>query len=107
LKSINSAELNSALHSANPPTIFDVRKKPVFDSDPALIANATWQVFDQVEDWASTLSADMKNKPVVVYCVHGHEVSQSVTKKLNELGFDASYLEGGIAQWIDEGFSVA
>jgi len=82
-------------------------KKPVFDSDPAQIANATWQAFDQVEDWASTLSANIKNNLVVVYYVHGHEISQSVARKLNELGFNTSYLEGGIAQWKNEGFSVA
>jgi hypothetical protein len=38
-----------------------------------------------------------------VYCAHGHEVSQTTAATLRALGFDASYLEGGIAHWIEAG----
>jgi hypothetical protein len=38
---------------------------------------------------------------VVVYCRHGHEVSQDVTRSLRAAGIDASYLAGGIAGWTE------
>jgi hypothetical protein len=47
-----------------------------------------------VEDWRRALPSGAH---VVVYCVHGHEVSQSVAKALG-----ARYLEGGIEHWDDE-----
>jgi rhodanese-related sulfurtransferase len=43
---------------------------------------------------------------MVVYCVHGHEVSQSAARTLRELGFKAQYLEGGIATWTEAGFEI-
>jgi hypothetical protein len=39
---------------------------------------------------------------VVVYCVHGHEVSQTAAASLANAGIDAAYLAGGIARWRDE-----
>jgi hypothetical protein len=38
-----------------------------------------------------------------VYCVHGHEVSQDAAASLNAAGFDARYLQGGIAGWRAHG----
>jgi rhodanese-related sulfurtransferase len=35
---------------------------------------------------------------VVVYCVHGHEVSQGVAAVLQQRGIAARYLEGGIEE---------
>ena len=101
---ITTTELNETLQSNHSPQIFDVRKKPAFDSDPRTISTAQWQQHDAVEQWAKQLS---KESPVVVYCVHGHEVSQNVAIGLRELGFDASYLEGGIVTWLEEGFAVS
>ena len=40
---------------------------------------------------------------MVVYCVHGHEVSQGVAKALEEQGLLASYLEGGVEAWKAQG----
>jgi len=37
----------------------------------------------------------------------GHAVSQDAAQALSELGFDAVYLEGGIAGWTNEGFTVS
>ena len=43
--------------------------------------------------WAGGLP---KGRPLVAYCVHGHEVSQGVAKALNEAGIRAAIIEGGI-----------
>jgi hypothetical protein len=47
-----------------------------------------------VDTWKHTLP---RGSDVVVYCVHGHEVSQGVAKALG-----ARYLEGGIEHWDGE-----
>jgi rhodanese-related sulfurtransferase len=96
MSSITVADLGKAIKSENTPTIYDVRKKPAFDSDPKMIADATWQVHDEVDSWASEIP---QGKQVVVYCVHGHAVSQNAAKTLRDKGLDAVYLEGGIAEW--------
>ena len=44
-----------------------------------------------------------KDRPVVVYCVHGHEVSQNAAKALRELGMAAQFLDGG----LEEGWKAA
>ena len=46
------------------------------------------------------------DKPVICYCVHGHEVSQGASATLCDLGIDARYLEGGIAEWKAAGGDV-
>ena len=103
-KSISAIKLDEALQSKNPPMLFDVRKKPVFESDPKVIQSAKWQVHDEVTQWVKEIP---QNSCVVVYCVHGHEVSQNAALKLRDLGFDALFLEGGIAEWIEVGFKVS
>lgn len=95
-KFISSSNLDIALQSANPPTIFDVRKKLAFDEDPRTLPSASWQVHDEVEKWAGGLARD---HPIIVYCVHGHEVSQNAARALRDMGFDACYLHGGFEGW--------
>jgi len=46
-----------------------------------------------VGEWGRHLPA---GRPVGVYCVHGHEVSQHAAVALRGAGTDARYLEGGI-----------
>jgi hypothetical protein len=53
-----------------------------------------------VPSWAGELP---RAGNVVVYCVHGHEVSQNAAKSLRDLGIAARYLEGG----LEEGWKAA
>jgi hypothetical protein len=53
-----------------------------------------------VERWGGDLP---RGRPVVVYCVHGHEVSQGAAAALAAIGVEARYLEGGIAAWRESG----
>ena len=48
-----------------------------------------------VQSWAKELP---RASSVVVYCVHGHEISQGAAKALREFGFTARYLEGGLEE---------
>ena len=57
----------------------------------------------EVSQWAEGVPA---GRPVVVYCVHGHEVSQGVAAALRDSGINARYLEGGIAGWTELGLPL-
>jgi len=87
--SISPAALKQALRSDRPPLVVDVRKRPAFLAAPDMIRGALRRDPDKL----GTLPGDN----VVVYCVHGHEVSQGAAKALG-----ARYLEGGIEHWDGE-----
>jgi rhodanese-related sulfurtransferase len=80
--------------------IVDVRKAAGFNETPRMLPGARRGVPDNIAIWARQLP---KSKPVVVYCVHGHEVGQAAAATLCALGFDVRYLEGGIADWMAAG----
>jgi rhodanese-related sulfurtransferase len=96
---ISAASLRQFLASARPPLVIDVRKGATFLGAPDLIRGALRRDPLRVADWGKTLPGEAD---VVVYCVHGHEVSQDAAKALraglpHALG--ARYLEGGIEAW--------
>jgi rhodanese-related sulfurtransferase len=102
--SITASELKSALAGAAPPLVIDVRRRPAFSAAQDMIAGAFWRDPEQVAAWAPHIP---KAGGVVVYCVHGHEVSQNVAKTLNQAGIAAQYLEGGIEEgWKSAGGAV-
>ena len=88
--SITPAALQQALRSSNPPLVVDVRKRAAFLAAPDMIRGALRRDPEK-------LGALPGTEIVVVYCVHGHEVSQGVAKALG-----ARYLEGGIEHWEGE-----
>ena len=98
--SITSLELKSELAGGKPPLVIDVRRKPAYQSATETIAGALRRDPEAVSSWASTLP---RAASAVVYCVHGHEVSQNAAKALNERGISAQYLEGG----LEEGWKAA
>ena len=98
--SITASELKSALAGTKPPLVIDVRKPPTFRSAPDMAAGALRRDPTTVSSWAKELP---RASSVVVYCVHGHEVSQNAAKALQGLGMAARYLEGG----LEEGWKAA
>lgn len=76
--------------------VIDVRREPVFRNAADRISGAQRGDPATVADWAATLPAA---KQIVVYCVHGHEVSQNAARTLCERGLSARFLEGGIEAW--------
>ena len=97
--SITSAALRQALRTEQPPLVIDVRKKPTFLGAPDMLRGALRRDPLRVADWGGTLPSAAS---VVVYCVHGHEVSQGAAQALRAAGLHASYLEGGIEHWDGE-----
>ena len=77
--SLTPAALQQALRSSQPPLVIDVRKTPAFLAATDMMRGALRRDPAAVESWRRTLPAAAQ---VVVYCVHGHEVSQGVAKAL-------------------------
>jgi rhodanese-related sulfurtransferase len=88
---ISPASLRQSIASGRPPLVIDVRKNERFLEAPDLIDGALRRDPARVEQWRKTLPGEAE---VVVYCVHGHEVSQNAAKALG-----GKYLEGGIEAW--------
>jgi rhodanese-related sulfurtransferase len=93
MKMISVADLKATL---NRPLLLDVRKGAAFRESGEMIAGALRRDPEAIAQWAEALP---RGADVVAYCVHGHEVSQSVAKALGTRGIRARYLEGGLAQW--------
>ncbi len=90
---MTATELAGLVGTAAAPLVIDVRRRPVFEAEGQRIAGALWRDHTKAADWAATLPAD---RPTVVYCVHGHNVSQGAVAVLRALGHDVRHLEGGI-----------
>ncbi len=97
--SITADELNQLIGTPECPLIIDVRREKAFDESDRMIATAVWRAHEQAADWAVGVS----DGAVVVYCVHGHEVSQGTAVALRSVGVDAVFLEGGIEGFIKAG----
>jgi rhodanese-related sulfurtransferase len=93
--SITAAALRQSLRSDRPPLVIDVRRNERFRESPYVIRGALRRDPAAVASWKETLP---RAASVVVYCVHGHEVSQNVARALG-----ARYLEGGIEHWREDG----
>ena len=97
--SLTPAALRQSLSSNQPPLVIDVRKQTAFLGAPDMIRGALRRDPLRVADWGATLP---QSAGVVVYCVHGHEVSQGAAQALRAAGLRASYLDGGIEHWDGE-----
>jgi rhodanese-related sulfurtransferase len=89
--SLTAAALRQSLGSAQPPLLIDVRRQPTFLGAGDMIRGALRRDPAAIEHWKQALPA---GRDVVVYCVHGHEVSQNAAKALG-----ARFLEGGLEAW--------
>ena len=93
---ITAAAFGKSLAAARPPLVIDVRRNERFHEAPDFIARRA-----ALRPFARRLAQEdaCRAAPsVVVYCVHGHEVSQNAAKALG-----ARYLEGGIEAWREAG----
>ena len=98
-KSITADRLNRLIGTAECPVIIDVRREKAFHESERMITTAEWRDPERAAEWA----ADLPDGAVVVYCVHGHEVSQGAAGALRSAGVEAVFLEGGIEGFIEAG----
>lgn len=85
------------------PQIVDVRRASAFASAPTRIAGALWRDHMRPAEWLQQLPA---GRQLVVYCTHGHNVSEIAATLLAAEGANVSVLEGGIEAWIAAGGPV-
>jgi rhodanese-related sulfurtransferase len=100
---LTCAALSALVPGRESVTVLDLRRRPAFEADPRLVPGAVWKDPEQITSWAAGLN---RERPIVVYCVHGHEVSHGAVDRLRALGFQAALLEGGIEAWKASGGPV-
>ncbi len=103
LPSMAAAQLAGQLGRSGQPLILDVRKAPAYDAATQLIAGALRVAPDALTVVMSHLP---RERALVAYCVHGHQVSQGAAQQLREAGFNATYLDGGIEHWQEGGLPL-
>jgi rhodanese-related sulfurtransferase len=92
-KTITPAELARLLEAKETVALLDVRRKEDYEKFPEGIGGAQWRDPAIVAQWMHALP---KHQEVILYCVRGGSVSQSVQKQLSEADIKAKYLEGGL-----------
>ena len=102
---ISSHALKTQLAGNAPPLVIDVRRTPAYRAATQMMDGALRRDPATLADWSRTLP---RAREVVVYCVHGHEVSQNAAQALRDAGFNARFLDGGIEEgWIGSGGATA
>jgi rhodanese-related sulfurtransferase len=82
--------------------IIDVRKPPARGASGLAIPGSRFRhPFDAV-NWADA----EKRHRLVIYCVHGHEVSRAVCGFLRDREIDCRFLLGGFEAWREAGLPV-
>lgn len=104
MRSITVAELSRQLQQGKPLRLLDVRRAQARTASGVQIAGAQWRDPALWLDWKDAIARDL---PIVVYCAHGHEISQGLTATLQAMGADACHLEGGISEWLAQGHAAA
>ena len=97
---ISVDQLNGLLDAVSMPAVIDVRKRAAFEADTTMLPTARWRDHTEVGSWMAELDP---GEPVVVYCVHGHEVSQGAAADLRRHGYEVRVLSGGIEAWREAG----
>ena len=98
-RSIMPMDLADSLSSH---TVIDVRKASAFLASGMTVAGAFRRLPFDAENWWS----EFAGRRVVVFCVHGHEVSRAVCGFLKDKGIDATVLEGGFEAWRAAGLPL-
>ncbi len=99
-KPVTPGELKDLKWQKKDVVIVDVRRKQDFDADTVKIRGAEWHDPEKAEEWIDLVPND---KPVVVYCVKGGAVSQSIAEMLEGRKVNARYVKGGINAWKEAG----
>lgn len=100
-KSITARELSNLSGTSVWPMVVASTRCLKFEEEGRAIAGSVWRDHMQTEIWGADLAR--LGKPIIVYCLHGHNVSQLAVARLRSQGIDARYLEGGIDAYEEAG----
>ncbi|MFM9843506.1 MAG: chromate resistance protein ChrB domain-containing protein [Dongiaceae bacterium] len=97
---VSPDELRRLIGRPDCPPVIDVRRRAVFEAAETIIPGSQWRDHAEAGNWSRQLIA---GSDVIVYCVHGHNVSQAAMADLRRLGYRARALTGGIEAYTDAG----
>ena len=103
-RTITPDELKQLLYLRKNILVLDVRRKNDYQTDGQKIPGAAWLDPDKLAQWSTALPLD---RDIVIYCVRGGSVSNSVVDQLQSKGVKARFIEGGIEAWKTAGGEVA
>ena len=84
--------------------VFDVRREADYAASDETIPGALWKNPDKIDAW---IGAVPRTLDVVIYCVRGGDVSNTVVDRLQAAGVKARFIEGGIEAYKAAGGRVA
>jgi len=100
---LSARQLWSFIGTAQAPMILDVRRREIYDAAPGLVPTAKWREPESYAEWVPALSGD---KPVVLMCRYGHNLSQMVAADLRQRVIAAQVVEGGYQAWAEAGLPL-
>ncbi len=89
---VEPSALLSRIGSEQAPWLLDVRRPAAYEQSPCRLAAALRCSPDQLAAFAALHAP----REVVVYCVHGHQVSLEAVRQLRHAGWPAFQLAGGM-----------
>lgn len=98
-----TGDFGTGAETAAEALLLDVRRAGAYQQAPSQLPQAEWRDPARLDQWAGQLPRD---RPVLVYCVYGHEVSRVAALRLRAAGVQARYLVGGIDGWVKDGRPV-
>lgn len=93
-------DLVHAVGAGQCPLIVDVRRAKAFAAAPVRIAGALWRDHMKSDEWLPRLPP---HRMIVVYCTHGHNVSEIAAARLAAACADVLMLENGLDGWLAAG----
>ena len=95
-RTITPQDLKTTLAQGAGLVLLDVRRADDLANEPAAMPGATWHDPATIAAWAPCLDPDSE---IVLYCVRGGSVSNSVLDSLLAQGLKARYIDGGLEGW--------
>ncbi len=83
--------------------VLDIRRDSDYETSGEVVPGSTWKDPTKIDDWIDSVPKDAS---VVIYCVRGGGVSNSVLDRLQADGINARFIEGGIEALKEAGGTV-
>lgn len=100
---VSPHELWSRIGTPEAPVILDVCRRQIYEAGPGVIPTAQWRQPETYLEWVPSLATD---RPIVLACRYGHNLSQMVAAELRARGVSAQVLEGGRQAWSEAGLPL-
>ncbi len=84
--------------------VFDVRREADYAASNETIPGALWKNPDKIDAW---IEAVPRTVDIVVFCVNGGAISNSVVDRLLAAGVKARFVEGGFEAYKAAGRKIA